>query len=109
MSKRKAWEYSLQVKNGVCGRDKKPKLYSFTILETDTEEKIKPEDVLILIKAKLADVKYKFGHLTLVEYPLSLEDQASHSGRASRSKVVMITKGVVIWRSMGLNLTEIGK
>jgi hypothetical protein len=42
--------------------------------------------------------------LALVEYPMLLEESISHSGKAQRSKLVLIAAGNVVWRSVGLNL-----
>ncbi len=106
MSKRKAWTYSLQVRNGTCGRDKKPRVYAFTIAETETEDKKDMNDLLPLIKKKLVDAKYKDGTLALVVYPMTLEDHSHHSSRATRTKHVQVSVGEVLMRWQGINLLE---
>lgn len=106
MPKRKAWTYSLQIKAGAIGRDKKPRLYAFTIAETDTADKKQLDDLIPLITAKLKEVNYKYGELVLVEYPLDLQEHATHSGKAYRSKEVLVRKGEVLWRKQGANLKK---
>lgn len=103
MSKRKGSEYSLQVK-GVVGKDRKPKTYYFTLLETEKNEEVKNEDLEVLVSQKLLEVKYKYGNLVVIKYPILLDEHVHSNNKARRTKTIEVNKGEVVWRVQGYNM-----
>jgi hypothetical protein len=104
MSKvRKGWEYSLQIK-GVIGRTRKPTTHYFTLIETDTTESIPVAALKGLVARKLVDVAYKYGNVSVVAYPTTIEAVVSRGGKASRAKIVEVMNGNVVWSAPGFNM-----